>query len=75
MALIQSENHAANKEKTARGYQNDTHYNGIGLIEFGSKGLIKKIIIKNAKIDKINVIFLPYYHTKFKYKMEDCWLD
>ena len=31
MALIQSENHAANKEKTARGYQNDTHYNGIGL--------------------------------------------
>jgi len=31
VALIQSENHAANKEKTARGYQNDTHYNGIGL--------------------------------------------
>ena len=31
MALIQSENHAANKEKTARGYQNDTQYNEIGL--------------------------------------------
>ena len=45
------------------------------LIEFGSKVSVKKIIIKNAKIDKINVIFLPYYHTKLKYKMEDCWLD
>ena len=31
-ALIQSENHAANKEKTAGRYQFDTHPTGIGLI-------------------------------------------
>jgi len=31
VALIQSENHAANKEKTAGKYQKDTPYQGIGL--------------------------------------------
>ena len=31
VALIQSENHAANKEKTAGRYQFDTHPTGIGL--------------------------------------------
>ena len=33
VVLIQSENHAANKEKTAGRYQFDTHPPGIGLIE------------------------------------------
>ena len=32
VALIQSENHAANKGKTAGRYQFDTHPTGIGLI-------------------------------------------
>ena len=32
IALIQSENHAANKGKTAERYQFDTHPIGIGLI-------------------------------------------
>ena len=31
-ALIQSENHALNKEKTAGRYQFDTHLTGIGLM-------------------------------------------
>ena len=31
VVLIQSENHAANKEKTAGRYQFDTHPTGIGL--------------------------------------------
>ena len=39
VALIQSENHAANKEKTAGRYQFDTHLTGIGL----RVSVIKKI--------------------------------
>ena len=33
VALIQSENHASNKGKTAGRYQFDTHPTGIGLID------------------------------------------
>ena len=33
VALIQSENHASNKGKTAGRYQFDTHPTGIGLIK------------------------------------------
>ena len=35
VVLIQSENHAANKEKTAGRYQFDTHPTGIGLNNHG----------------------------------------
>ena len=53
-ALIQSENHAANKGKTAGRYQFDTHPTGIGLKRVYSK--IKNLLNPKFKAKTLSLI-------------------
>ena len=50
VALIQSENHASNKGKTAGRYQFDTHPTGIGLSTILNSPTIRVKLNQNIKL-------------------------